>query len=161
MQALIAAIRAKCSPQVWQRATQLAQTATVTGKRTHNDELELRVLTRGGLASPLVCLSPNELDWSCECDSADEACIHVAASALWVADAEKRGEDVTGLTSPTAKIAYRLRRHDGALRLDRFQRRGEQLVPLNVRLSALSRRGADDEVAVGQADLTLDLALSG
>src|ERR1043165_4789692 len=114
MQELLAAIRAKCPPQVWLRATQLAQTATVTGKRTHNDELELRVLTRGGASSPLVCLSPGELDWSCECDSDDEACIHVAASALWMADAEKRGEDVVGLTSPTAKLAYRLKRQDGA-----------------------------------------------
>jgi len=161
MQALLAAIRAKCSPQVWTRATQLAQTATVTGKRTHNDELELRVLTRGGMASPLVCLSPSDLDWSCECDSNDEACIHVVASALWVADAEKRGEDVAGLQSPNAKLAYRLRRQDGALRLDRYQKRGEELVPLNVRLAQLQRRGADDEVGVGQADLGLDLSLGG
>jgi superfamily II DNA or RNA helicase len=161
MQALLAAIRSKCSPQVWSRATQLAQTATVTGKRTHNDELELRVLTRGGMASPLVCLSPSELDWSCECDSDDEACIHVAASALWVADAEKRGEDVAGLASPTAKLAYRLRRQEGALRLDRYHKRGEELVPLNVRLAQLQRRGADDEVSIAQADLGLDLALGG
>src|SRR5689334_23848059 len=123
MQELLAAIRAKCSPQLWSRATTLAQNATVTGKRTHNDELELRVLTRGGMASPLVCLSPGDLDWSCECDSDDEACIHVAASALWVADAAARGEEITGLTAPTAKIAYRLLRQDGALRLDRYQRR--------------------------------------
>ena len=161
MQALLAAIRAKCPPQIWQRAAQLAQNATVTGKRTHNDELEVRVLTRGGASSPLVCLSPNDLDWSCECDSVDEACIHVAASALWMADAEKRGEDVTRLTSPTAKLVYRLKRQDGALRLDRFQRRGEELVPLVVRMTALQRRGADDEIAVAQADLAVDLALGG
>src|SRR5262245_17142719 len=161
MQALLAAIRAKCSPQVWSRATQLAQTATVTGRRTHNDELELRVMTRGGMASPLVCLSPADLDWSCECDSDDEACIHVAASALWMAEAAARGQDIARLDSPTAKVAYRLKRQDGARRLDRFQRRGDQLVPLQVRLTQLQRRGADDEVAVAQADLALDLALSG
>ena len=84
MQALLDAIRERCPPPVWQRATQLAQNATVTGKRTHNDEVELRVITRGGMASPLVCLSPADLDWSCECDSQDDACIHVAAGAMWI-----------------------------------------------------------------------------
>ena len=69
MQELIDAIRKQCSRDVWQRAQQLSQTATVTGKRTHNEELELLVITRGGMASPLVCLSPKHVDWSCECDS--------------------------------------------------------------------------------------------
>jgi superfamily II DNA or RNA helicase len=161
MQQLIEAIRKQCSPQVWQRAVQLAQTATVTGKRTHNDELELRVLTRGGMASPLVCLSPKELDWSCECDSAEDACVHVAAGALWMAKALAAGQDIAGFTSPTAKLAYRLKRDQGALRLDRFLKRGDALVPLAQRLTQLHRRGADDEVAIAQADLGVDLALSG
>jgi superfamily II DNA or RNA helicase len=161
MQQLIEAIRKQCSPQVWQRAVQLSQTATVTGKRTHNDELELRVLTRGGMASPLVCLSPANLDWSCECDSDEDACVHVAASALWVQSALQDGRDVVGFSSPTAKLAYRLRREDGALRLDRFLKRGEALVPLQQRLTQYQRRGSDDEVAVAQADLSVDLALAG
>jgi superfamily II DNA or RNA helicase len=161
MQELIEAIRKQCSPQVWQRAVQLSQTATVTGKRTHNEELELRVVTRGGMASPLVCLSPKQLDWSCECDSDDDACVHVAAGALWMEKALAAGQDIAGFASPTAKLAYRLRRDQGALRLDRFLRRGDALVPLAQRLTLLQRRGADDEVALATADLAVDVALSG
>jgi superfamily II DNA or RNA helicase len=161
MQELIEAIRKQCAPQVWQRAVQLSQTATVTGKRTHNEELELRVVTRGGMASPLVCLSPKELDWSCECDSAEDACVHVATSALWVEKALAAGQEIPGWTTPTAKLAYRLRDDQGALRIDRFLKRGDALVPLQQRLTQLQRRGAEDELALAQADLSVDLALSG
>jgi superfamily II DNA or RNA helicase len=161
MQDLVEAIRKQCSPQVWQRARQLAQHATVSGKRTHNEELELRVITRGGMASPLVCLSPNELDWSCECESDDDACIHVAAGALWLSEAMARGEDIAGFSAPTAKLAYRLRREHGSLRLDRFLMRAEALVPLQNRLTQLQRRGNEDDIGVAQADLAVDLALSG
>jgi superfamily II DNA or RNA helicase len=161
MEDLVEAIRRQCSPQVWQRAVQLAQTATVSGKRTHNAEIEVRVITRGGMASPLVCLAPAELDWSCECESNDDACVHVAASALWVREAMARGEEIPGLHAPMAKIAYRLRREEGWLRLERFFKRGDLLVPLQVRLTQLQRRGAEDELGVSQADITADLALSG
>jgi superfamily II DNA or RNA helicase len=161
MEQLVEAIRKQCSPQVWQRAAQLAQTATVNGKRTHNEELELRVITRGGMASPLVCLSPKHLDWSCECDSEEPACVHVAASVMWLSQALARGDDIPGFSAPTAKVAYRLRRDHGNLRVDRFLKRGEELVPLTQRLTQFARRGADDEIAIGEADLGVDLAMSG
>jgi hypothetical protein len=161
MQELVDAIKEQCKPQVWQRALQLAQTATVSGKRTHNEELELRVITRGGMASPLVCLSPKQLDWSCECESEEDACVHVAASALWVNEAFERGQELPGLNTPTAKLAYRLRNDQGSLRLERFLKRGDGLVPLQARLTQLHRRGAEDDIAVAQADLAVDLALSG
>src|SRR5689334_8397325 len=103
MKQLVEAIRAQCSATTWQRAGQLARTAQVHGKRTHNDELELRMATKGGMTSPLVVLSEKNLDWSCECDSEENACIHVAASALYVAAALERGEGVEELTAPTAK----------------------------------------------------------
>src|SRR6187549_2427470 len=112
MQALLEAIRDACPKPVWQRATALAQTATVTGKRTADQDLELRVVTRGGMTSPRVWLSPGKLDWSCECDSGDDACIHVAASAQWMAQAQERGQDLSAFTAPTIKIAYRLSRED-------------------------------------------------
>jgi hypothetical protein len=161
MQALLEAIREACPRPVWQRATQLAQTANVTGKRTADGDLELQVITRGGMASPSVWLSPGKLDWSCECDSGDDACIHVAASAQWMASATERGQDLSAFTAPTIKVAYRLSREDDALRLERFLRRGDQLTPLHARLTQLSRRGEGDDVAVSQPDLAVDLAFSG
>ncbi|MFI5306877.1 MAG: SNF2-related protein [Polyangiales bacterium] len=161
MQELVDAIRAQCSREVWQRAEVLVQSATVTGKRVQDEELELRVITRGGMASPLVFLSPRHLDWSCECDSDEDACVHVAASALFVSQAFARGEELTGFSAPTAKLAYRLRRDQGWLRLDRWLRRGNELVPLQNRLTQLKRRGNQDDLGVAEADLAVDLALGG
>ncbi len=156
MQQLCEAIREECSPVVWRRAEQLARTATINGKRTHNDELELRIITKGGMVSPLVVLSPKHQDWSCECDSDDDACIHVAAGALWISRAFERGDDIPTFETPTAKVAYRLQRDAGHLRLERFLRRGEQLLPLEVRLT---QHRAKDDVAIAPADLNVDVAL--
>src|SRR5690606_9021368 len=125
-------------------AVALARTANVHGKRTHNDELEVRIATKGGMSSPLVVLSPKHLDWSCECDSDDAACIHVAAAALYAASAAERGESMSELSAPTVKVAHRLKRDGGSLRLDRFLRRGEQLTPLHARLTQLKQRDTGD-----------------
>jgi hypothetical protein len=48
MKELVDAIREQCPPATWQRAVTLARTASVNGKRTHNDELEVRISTKGG-----------------------------------------------------------------------------------------------------------------
>ena len=159
MKQLVDAIREQCPPATWQRAMTLARTANVHGKRTHNDELELRVATKGGMTSPLVVLSPKELDWSCECDSAEAACIHVAAAALYASAAMERGESVTELSSPTVKVAHRLKREAGSVRLDRFLRRGDALTPLHARLTQLKQRETGD-LAIAQGDLNVDIALA-
>ncbi|MDH5675678.1 MAG: DEAD/DEAH box helicase [Myxococcales bacterium] len=158
MEDLLEAIREQCSPAVWRRAQALARSAQVNGKRTHNDELELRVRTRSGMVSPLVVLSPRHTDWSCDCDSNEDACIHVAAGALWLQAAHARGEDLHELSAPVAKLAYRLRRSDGALALERHWRRaGGELEPLERRLCQL--KSQDGELSLAQADLEVDVAL--
>jgi len=159
MKELVDAIREQCPPATWQRAVTLARTASVNGKRTHNDELELRLSTKGGAASPLVVLSPKHLDWSCECDSAEGACIHVAAAALYAQAAAERGEAMTELTAPTVKVSHRMKREGGSLRLDRFLRRGEVLTPLHARLAQLKQRETAD-LGVAQGDLNVDIALA-
>ncbi len=161
MKLLVEAIREQCSAATWQRAATLARTAKVHGKRTHNDELELRMATKGGMTSPLVVLSEKNLDWSCECASEERACIHVAASALYVAAALERGEKISELTAPTAKVCHRLKREGSQLRLDRFLRRGDQLVPLHARLAQLKQRGeSEGDLAIAQGDLNVDIALA-
>ena len=159
MKELVEAIREQCPPVTWQRAVTLARTANVHGKRTHNDELELRVATKGGMTSPLVVLSPKQLDWSCECDSAEAACIHVAAAALYASAAFERGESMTELSTPTVKVSHRLKREGGSLRLDRFLRRGDALTPLHARLTQLKQRETGD-LAIAQGDLNVDIALA-
>ncbi len=159
MQELFDAVRGQCRAEVWLRAEQLMRAGSVDGKRTHNDEVELRIITRGGMTSPRVVLSPAHLDWSCECPSEERACVHVAAAVIAVRQAEHDGQVVKPLTAPAVKLAYRLGRKEGALTLERFLVRGKQLVALDTRLSAWKRRDGDDDVQTSSADMAVDVAL--
>ncbi|HEX7478591.1 MAG TPA: hypothetical protein VF331_12340, partial [Polyangiales bacterium] len=159
MQELFDAIRERCRNEVWLRAEQMTRTGNVDGKRTHNDEVEVRIITRGGMTSPRVVLSPTQLDWSCECPSEEPACIHVAAAVIAVHKAETGGQPLSGLHSPVVKLAYRLGRKDDALTVERFLVRGGNLAALDTRLSAWKRRDGDDDVQASPADMAVDVAL--
>ncbi len=159
MQELFDAIRQQCASGVWLRAEQLTRTGSVDGKRTHNDEVEVRIVTKGGMSSPRVVLSPAHLDWSCECPSEDAACIHVAAAIIAVRKAQDDGQPLTAMTAPAVKLAYRLGRKEGALTIERFLVRGGSLVALDTRLSAWKKRDGDDDVQASPADMAVDVAL--
>ncbi|HKU40929.1 MAG TPA: DEAD/DEAH box helicase [Polyangiales bacterium] len=158
-EALYEAIREQCAKGVWLRAEQMTRTSSIDAKHTPSDEIELRLITKGGMTSPRVVLSPADLDWSCECPSEEPACIHVAAAILAVRNAQATGQPLTGLSAPLIKLSYKLRELGGSLALERFLVRGEQLAPLGTRLSAWKRRDGDDDVQASPADMAVDVAL--
>jgi superfamily II DNA or RNA helicase len=159
LQALYDAIREECPPGLWLRAEHMTRTGNLDGRRTPNDEIEVRLLTKGGMASPRVVLSPGALDWSCECPSQDSACIHVAAAIIGVRKAEENGGKLSALNTTGIKIAHRLVKLDGSLAIERLLVRGGQRTPLQVRLSAFKRRDGDDDITAHPADLAVDVAL--
>ena len=57
LQDLYEAVREQCPAGLWLRAEQMAKSGSVDGKVTRNDELEVRLLTKGGMASPRVMLT--------------------------------------------------------------------------------------------------------
>jgi superfamily II DNA or RNA helicase len=158
-QALFEAIREQCAKGVWLRAEQMTRTSSIDAKQTPGDDIELRLITKGGMTSPRVVLSPTQLDWSCECPSEEPACIHVAAAILAVCSAQAAGQPLTGLSAPALKLAYRLRELHGSLALERFLLRGKELTPLQTRLSAWKRRDGDDDVQASPPDMAVDVAL--
>ncbi len=160
MEALYQAVKEECSPGTWTRAAQLCKSGTVNAKRTRNDEIELRVITKGGMVSPLVVLSPAQGDWSCECDSPDDPCVHVAAGVIAVHESLAQGLGLPGVVGARPTIEYRLRRIDDALALDRFIVRGEKRTLLPTRLAVAQRQEPNDDISPSQADLTLDIAMS-
>jgi superfamily II DNA or RNA helicase len=137
----------------------MAKNGSVDGKVTRNDELEVRLLTKGGMASPRVVLSPADTDWSCECPSQEAACIHVAAAVIGLRKQQENGTGLTTLSAPTVKLAHRLKRSEGSLALERFLLRGEERVPLTTRLSVWKRRDGDDDMSADPAALAVDVAL--
>ena len=159
MDTLFEIIRKQCSPQVWSRAVQLARGGTIDGRTTADGELLLRIVTPGGMASPPVLLAPESDYWSCECYSAEDVCIHVAAAVIAARQSLKQNGQIEGVKGPAATIAYRLWRREGAIHLHRYVSRQGELTPLESRVTALKRRDAGGDVAVSQADVAVEMAL--
>ena len=157
--ALYEAIRDECDQTVWSRAEHLAKTGTVDGKRTHNDEIEVKITTRGGMVSPLVVLSPTHRDWSCDCASEQAACVHCAAAVIAIHASMTKGDDVPSLKVPTAKVAYRLKRVGPNLAIERRLVRAGKESPLKTRLTQAVRKGANDDIVASQADMAVDVVL--
>ena len=160
MDELFEAIREECSKLIWSRAVQLSRSGEISGKRTHNEEIELRITTKGGMVSPLVVLSPKHRDWSCECPSNDPVCVHVAAAVIALRQSMKQGGDIPGLSDRAVRVRYRLRTVDGCLSLDRFLADGDELNKLNTRLTMAKRQDAVNRIEASQADINVDLILS-
>ncbi len=160
MDELFEAIREECSKLIWSRAVQLSRSGEISGKRTHDEEFELRITTKGGMVSPLVVLSPKHQDWSCECPSDDPVCVHVAAAAIALRQSMKQGVDIPGLAAPALKVLYQLKTVDGCLSLDRFIADGNELNKLNTRLTIAKRQDAANRIEASQADINVDLILS-
>ncbi len=134
---LLTAIRESCSPGTWSRGVQLARSGQVVGEEDDGDEIALRVATKGGLVSPQVVLFPNDEDWTCECNSREDACAHVAACAIALKQAWAEGKRMPGEGEAKAKgparghLEYVLQNHDGKLALFRLIVAGEDKHQLN------------------------------
>lgn len=134
---LLKAIRESCSPGTWSRGVQLARSGQVVGEEDDGDEIALRVATKGGLVSPQVVLFPDDDDWTCECNSREDACAHVAACAIALKQAWAEGKRMPGEGEAKAKgparghLEYVLQNHDGKLALFRLIVAGEEKHQLN------------------------------
>ncbi|MDD9970428.1 MAG: DEAD/DEAH box helicase [Myxococcales bacterium] len=156
---LFEAVREECAKPVWSRGQHLAKTGTVNGKRTHNDEIEVQITTRGGMVTPLVVLSPDHRDWSCDCESDDDACIHAAAAVIAIRNSLREGTGIPGIEVPTAKVGYRLTRNGRSLAIARVLLRGNQEIPLTTRLTVATQQERNDDIAASQADMAADVVL--
>ena len=135
---LLKAIRESCSPGTWSRGVQLARAGQVVGEEDDGDEIALRVATKGGLVSPQVVLFPDDEDWTCECNSREDACAHVAACAIalkqaWAEGKRMPGEGDAAKAKGPARghLEYVLQNHDGKLALFRVIVAGEEKHQLN------------------------------
>lgn len=120
MQELFDAVREACTAAIWSRGVQLSRAGAVVAERSNKDEIELRVTTRQGLVSPLVVLYPDDADWSCECNSRDDACVHVAAAVIAVRQAHKEGKGLPGADRAPGHVGYRFTRSPEGLSVARF-----------------------------------------
>src|SRR5688500_14739671 len=138
MEELFTAIRESCSPAVWSRAVELVRAGAVLGERATTSEVELRVRTPNAVATPAVNLYPEDEDWSCECDSREGACVHVAAAVIALRQARQAGKRLPGeeARAAAAKMRYVFTRAQGSLAFERQLVTGSTTQPLRATLHA-------------------------
>jgi hypothetical protein len=115
---LLTEIRQACAAPTWSRGVERARAGAVVLVADRGDEVELRVTMGSGVMSPLVCLYPDEQEWDCECNSREDACMHVAAAAIALKQLREGGSQAprpSGAPGPAPKpvatpavVAYRL-----------------------------------------------------
>jgi len=139
MQKLLQAIRDACSPATWSRGVELARANVITQQSPDGDEVLMRVAVQGGLNSVEVTLFPEEIDWTCDCNTREDACAHVAGAAIALKQAREEGKPLPtmGQGDAPGHLAYRLDGRSGKLVLRRVVVSGGTDVVLNGTLASV------------------------
>src|SRR5262249_37374333 len=158
MQALFEAVRQACTPGEWSRGVELSRGRAVVVEHAHDDEIVLRISTRGGMTSPImVTLWPEDKDWSCNCSSKAEVCAHVAAAVIALHHAGEKGPGTVSPRTATGRIRYCFMRAKGGLSIERVVVQDGQVRLLGGTLSALAAEVSSDLVLVStQAGLAVE-----
>jgi hypothetical protein len=106
IESLLQAVRAAAGDRAWGAAVKLARDGAVDGVSDDGEEVHLRVKAPGKLHLHEVYLWPDEPDWGCDCELPGDACVHVAAAAIALDQARRRGEGLP-VPSVTRKVAVR------------------------------------------------------
>jgi superfamily II DNA or RNA helicase len=161
LEGLFKAVRSACTATAWSSGVELARANTVNGERADEDEVQIRISTRGGLICPLVRLFPYDEEWDCDCASREDACEHAAAAIIALKQARKEGLELPGQgEAAPGRIGYRFTRHNGGLSLDRVVVTGKDSPPLRVALASVASGRADGpDFLATQSDLKVDQLL--
>lgn len=158
VQSLFDAVREACSAAQWSRGIEMVRSGAVRGERARDDEVALRVATKGGVISRNVTLYLDDDTWECSCGA--DACEHAAAAVIAVKRAKEQGEDLPSAGGSVGRIAYRLTRVPGGLALARgVEARGAFHAFEITIAAAATRRDLIPEFHASQADLAAELSL--
>jgi superfamily II DNA or RNA helicase len=157
---LFGAVREACKPAQWSRGIELARGGSVFLDRRDDEEAVFRIASGSSPVARTVSLYLDDGTWDCGCGSPGDACEHVAAAVITWKRASEQGLDVVEAARPADRVGYRFRRVEGGLALERVLETPQGTRPLEGTLAgtAVRERGAG-AVAIGQADLAVELAL--
>jgi superfamily II DNA or RNA helicase len=160
-QLIYQAIQEACTRPVWSRGVELARAGAIHFEDRSENNLTLRVATRGGLVSPEVTLYPDDEDWECSCSSPLDPCEHIAAAVIALHQAEKSGQALPKLGEDRGRIVYDLVEQSGDLHLTRSIESGGQRSALQGSLTAAAAgHRIGPEFVATPADLAIERELS-
>ncbi|SVB32909.1 uncharacterized protein METZ01_LOCUS185763, partial [marine metagenome] len=162
MDELFTAVREECTPTEWSRGVELSRQDAVTLIRESEEDIELRVMLKGGMSSALVNLYPEDEDWSCDCAKQDEALSLVAAAVIALRKAKKEGRDLSAKASEAGHVRYDLTRIERGLKLERVVVMGKSERKVGASLMLLAKQlDGQGHVVITPEDLELERMLAG
>jgi superfamily II DNA or RNA helicase len=155
---MLEAIRKATLPAIWSQGVKLVREGAVSRARGGAGELVFRVRAAGHAVAPTVTLYTNDEEWACDCGGKVDPCAHVAAAAIFAAQAppEAASAEPTAEPAPAARLVYRLAREAGMLTLARFVVRADGSEKKVVSLASDLARGAAAELAPTHDDVRVD-----
>jgi superfamily II DNA or RNA helicase len=157
MQELFEEVRDNCSPQTWSRGVELSRAGAVIGEQTNDEEVVLKVATQHGMAYTTVRLWPQDTDWSCDCNSREAACAHVAAAVIALRRVQQAGKAMPAPKAAPGMVGYRFTRAERALVFARVVVQAGKTQLLEHSLTALaSGQIKGPAVMTTQADLAVE-----
>ena len=183
MQRMLEAVRKATLPGVWSQGVKLVRENSVTRASASASEIVLRVRAPGHVIAPTVTLYVDDGEWSCDCGGRIDPCPHVAAAAIFAAQApaneaasptlelpdaaRPRDSSDDGLASGaqgaasrrSARLVYRLGREATLLTLARVIVRDDGREETVTSLASELARGRASELSATHDDLQIDRIL--
>ncbi len=153
---LLDEVKKAALPAVWAQGQRLARAGKVSLERRTPDDAVLRMAGVAGEVAPTVVLYPDTGEWSCDCDSKVDPCIHVAAATV----ALMEGSATQKTPEKPSLVTYRIGRDAGRITLHRSILKPDgSLVPLTTPLAAAT--ASHPELRPIEEDALIDKLLAG
>lgn len=157
MKAIFTAIKETCNPKDWSKAVDLGRRCEFYELSQDQEKIAIKVLEKGAVLSRTVTLWFHEEDWFCNCGDERDPCLHVVSAAIALKQAVDNGIPLQSSADPLAKIAYRFKRKNGSLALERVLLFQDQSIPLACSLQAItSGRVPGPRLMPSGEELTID-----
>ena len=156
---ILDAIRSDCSAKIWSSGVQIARQGKVAAESIEEDEVVLRVQMRPDTPPFLVHLWPDDEDWSCDCPSRLNTCVHVCAGVIAWNQARLTGRGLGGRAAQMARVGYRFERTPRGLKIRRVavSPRGGPEAPVRGRLGS---RSAEPKVSFTEEDQRIEQVMN-
>ena len=170
-QQMLETVRKATLPAIWSQGVKLVRENAVTREPgpPSAGEIVARVRAPGYLVAPTVTLYLESDEWSCDCGGKVDPCAHVAAAAIFAAQAPATaGSEAHGTAAPApavepprreARLVYRLGREANLLTMSRVIVRGDGREETVMSLASELARGKSADVSASHDDIRVDRIL--
>ena len=166
MQRMLETVRKATLPAVWSQGVKLVRENAITRDSGNARELVVRVRAPGFLVAPTVTLYLEDGEWSCDCNGKVDPCAHVAAAAIFAAQAPAPASAGSPEASAppvepvrTSRLVYRLGREARMLTMTRVLIRPDGREETITSLASELARGKAADLPATHDDLRVDRIL--